>query len=90
MVSVVSMFLIGLAGEGKIFKPNTGDILEMLGFVGNVTSGLLYILARTLDWGRGSVQFASAAYGTAFIIVSGLLNVMCAVDAHHIAIGKKQ
>lgn len=90
LVCILSMFLIGLAGKGKIFKPNTGDILEMLGFVSNVTTGLLYFFARIFNWGRGAVQEAGAAYGTAFIMVAGLLNVMSAVDAHHIAIGKKQ
>jgi hypothetical protein len=33
---------------------------------------------------------ASAAYGTTFITVAGLLNIVSAVDAHQIAIGKKQ
>lgn len=88
--STLAMFLIGLAGDGKIFKPNTGDILEMLGFVSNVCSGLLYVFARMFDWGRGAVHMASAAYGTVFIMVAGLLNIISAVDAHHIAIGKKQ
>ena len=32
---------------------------------------------------------AVADYGTKFIIVAGLLNIMAAIDAHHIAIGKK-
>jgi hypothetical protein len=32
---------------------------------------------------------ATADYGTKFIIVSGLMNVISAVDAYHIAIGKK-
>lgn len=90
MFSIVSMFFIGIAGQGKVYSPNTGDILEMLGFVGDIGAGLLYFAAKSFDWGRGSVQFASAAYGTTFIIVAGLLNIISAVDAHHIAIGKKQ
>jgi hypothetical protein len=89
-ISVVSMFLIGLAADGKVYSPNTGDILEMLGFVGNVGAGLLYFCSKMFSWGRGAVQMASAAYGTTFIIVAGLLNIISAVDAHHIAIGKKQ
>ncbi len=90
MVSIISMFAIGIALEGKVYKPNTGDLLDILGFVGDVGSGGLYILSQMLDWGRPAVSFAVADYGTKFIVVSGLLNVMAAVDAYHLAIGRKK
>ena len=89
-VSVVAMFTLGLMMEGKIYSPNTGDSLDMLGFVGDFGAGGLYLLARLMDWGRGAIHIATADYGTKFIIVYGLLNVISAVDAYHIAIGKKQ
>jgi hypothetical protein len=89
MISVVAMFTFGILMEGKVYKPNTGDILDMLGFVGDVGAGALYILARMMDWGEGAIHLATADYGTKYIIVAGLLNVIAAVDAHHIAIGKK-
>jgi hypothetical protein len=89
MVSVISMFSIGLMMEGKVYTPNTGDILDMLGFIGDIGAGSLYIAARLFDWGRGAIHLATADYGTKFIIVAGLMNVIAAVDAHHIAIGKK-
>lgn len=88
-VSVISMFALGLLMDGKVYKPNTGDLLDILGFVGDVGAGGLYIAARLFDWGKGAIHLATAAYGTNFIIVAGLLNVISAVDAHHIAIGKK-
>jgi hypothetical protein len=40
--------------------------------------------------GTGDIARATADYGTKFLIVAGLLNIIAAVDAHHIAIGKKQ
>lgn len=89
MVSVVSMFTLGILMEGKVYTPNAGDVLDMLGFVGDVGAGILYILARTFKWGQGAIHMATADYGTKFIIVSGLMNVISAVDAYHIAIGKK-
>jgi hypothetical protein len=89
MACVVTMFGLGLAMDGKIYKPNTGDLLDMLGFVGDVGAGGLYILGRMFDWGRDAITYATADYGTKFIVVAGLLNVMCVVDAYHIAIGKK-
>jgi hypothetical protein len=89
MISVVALFILGLLMEGRIYEPNTGDVLDMLGFVGDLGNGALYFGARLLGWGRGAVHMASADYGTKYIIISGLLNVIAAVDAHHIAIGKK-
>jgi hypothetical protein len=90
MTSVVVLFTLGLMMEGRVYEPNTGDVLDMLGFVGDLGNGALYFVARLLGWGRGAIHMASADYGTKYIIVSGLLNVIAAVDAHHIAIGKKQ
>ena len=90
MASIVAMFLLGLAMQGRIYKPNGGDILDILGFVGDVGAGGLYILTRANDWGQGAIAHATADYGTKFIIVAGLLNFIAVADAYHIAIGKKQ
>lgn len=88
-VSITSMFFIGIGLQGKIYQPNTGDLLDMLNFAGDLGAGLLYLLARVLDWGHASVQIAVADYGTRFIVVAGLLNIMAAVDAHSLANGRK-
>ena len=90
LISVFAMFVLGVLMEGKVYGLNGGDLLDMLGFVGDLGSGSLYFVTRVMDWGRGAIQLASADYGTKFIIVSGLLNVMSAVDAYDIAIGKKE
>jgi hypothetical protein len=90
MLSVFIMFFAGLAMQGKIYGFNTGDLLDILGFVGDIGSGLLYFIARAMDAGGGNIQRAVADYGTKYIVVAGLLNIIAAVDAHQIAIGKKQ
>lgn len=89
LISVVSMFVLGVWMEGKVYSFNTGDILDILGFIGDVGAGALYIAAKSFGWGRGAIHMATADYGTKFIIVAGLLNIISAVDAHQIAIGKK-
>jgi hypothetical protein len=88
-VSIVSMFGIGLALKGKVYAPNTAELLDMLNFVGDVGTGLLYVIARVFDLGQAAVQIAIADYGTKFIVVAGLLNVIAAVDAHSLATGRK-
>src|SRR5579863_7353327 len=80
MASVGTMFVLGLLMQGRIYKPNGGDILDILGFVGDVGAGGFYIVTRVLDMGQGIVAHATADYGTNFISVA---------DAYHIAIGKK-
>ena len=89
MLSVLIMFFAGLGMQGKVYQFNTGDLLDILGFVGDVGSGLLYFMARAMDWGIGNIHRAVADYGTKYIVVAGLLNFIAAVDAHHSAIGKK-
>lgn len=89
MGSVVIMFVLGLLMQGSVYLPNGGDILHILGFIGDIGSGGLYIVSRALDLGQGVVAHATADYGTIYIIVAGLLNFISVADAYHIAIGKK-
>jgi hypothetical protein len=89
MASIVTMFVLGLLMQGRVYQPNGGDILDILGFVGDVGAGGLYIVTRVQGWGHGAIAHATADYGTKFLIVAGLLNFICAADAYHIAIGKK-
>jgi hypothetical protein len=89
-VSVAALFLLGLAMQGRIYKANGGDILDILGFVGDFGAGALYIITLAADWGQGAIAFATADYGTKFMIVAGLLNFIAVADAYHIAIGKKK
>jgi hypothetical protein len=90
LVSVATLFLLGLGMQGRIYKANGGDILDILGFIGDIGAGALYIITLALDWGQGAIAYATADYGTKFMIVAGLLNFIAVADAYHIAIGKKQ
>ena len=89
MASIVLMFVLGLAMEGHLYRANGGDILDILGFIGDLGAGGLYIVSMAKEWGQGAIAHATADYGTKYIIVAGLLNFISAADAYHIAIGKK-
>ncbi len=89
-VSIATLFLLGLAMQGRIYKANGGDILDILGFIGDVGAGGFYVITMAMDWGQGAIAFATADYGTKFMIVAGLLNFIAVADAYHIAIGKKR
>ena len=88
--SIGLMFLLGLWMQGKLYVPNTGDPLTMLGFLGDLGTGLFYIGGRVFGAGQSAVQVVTADYGTKFMVVAGLLNVIAAVDAHNLHIGRKQ
>jgi hypothetical protein len=90
LISIATLFVLGLMMQGRIYKANGGDILDILGFIGDMGAGGLYIVTLVQDWGQGAIAFATADYGTKFMIVAGLLNFIAVADAYHIAIGKKQ
>ena len=88
-LSILSMFVLGLAMQGKVYS-GAHDILDILGLAGDLGSGLLYVVSRVLGLGADSVQVTTADYGTRFIVVAGLLNVIAAVDAHNLRTGRKE
>ena len=89
-ISITTLFVLGLLMQGHIYKANGGDILDILGFIGDLGAGGLYIATLAMNGGRGAIAFAIADYGTKFMIVAGLLNFIAVADAYHIAIGKKR
>jgi hypothetical protein len=82
------MFVLGLAMQGKLYG-SASDILDLLGLAGDLGNGLLYFLSRMMGLGADQVQVTTADYGTRFIVVAGLLNVIAAVDAHNLRTGRK-
>jgi len=90
---VFSMFILGLMMRGAMFQPQTGDILTTViycgGFVGDLASGLLYLLATWLGYNQPDAAGHVHDYGTKFLVAAGLLNILAMVDAYEIAIRKK-
>ena len=87
-VSIVAMFVLGLAMQGMLYT-STQDILSLLGMAGDLGSGLLYLISRAAGLGSQPIQTTVADYGTKFIVVAGLLNIIAAVDAHNLRTGRK-
>ena len=86
--SILGMFVLGLAMQGKLYG-SASDILDLLGLAGDLGNGLLYFLSRMMGLGADQVQVTTADYGTRFIVVAGLLNVIAAEDAHNVRTGRK-
>ncbi len=86
--AIVGMFAMGVAMQGKVYS-GAHDILDMLRLAGELGTGLLYIVCRVFGLGADQVQTTASDYGTTFIVVAGLLNVIAAVDAHNLRTGRK-
>ena len=91
--SVLCMFVLGLMMRGAMFQPQTGDILTTIiyvgGFLGDLASGILYLLTTWLGYSQPDMAGHVHDYGTKFLVAAGLMNVLAMVDAYEIAIGKK-
>src|SRR2546425_5699842 len=44
MVSIVTMFVLWLFMDGRVYRLNGGDIFDILGFIGDVGAGGVFIL----------------------------------------------
>jgi hypothetical protein len=89
LASISCMFVLGMLMGARLYAPNAGDLLDMLGFLGDLGSGMLYLVGHAMGLGQAPVQVVTADYGAKFVVVAGLLNLIAAVDAHNIAIGRK-
>jgi TM2 domain-containing membrane protein YozV len=93
MVSISGMFLSGLMMRGAMFQPQSGDLITTLintgGFIGDVCSGILYLLTAWFNYNQADMAGAVHDYGTKFLVTAGLLNVLAMVDAFEIAAGRK-
>jgi hypothetical protein len=93
LVSVLTMFLLGLAMRGAMFQPQTGDILTTIiyvgGFIGDLASGLPYLLTVWFGYIQPDAAGHVHDYGTKFLVAAGLLNILAMVDAYEIATRKK-
>ena len=91
--AVTAMFLCGLMMQGAMFQPQNGDLLTTLintgGFIGDVCSGILYLLSVWFGYNTPDMAGHVHDYGTKFLVTAGLLNVLAMVDAYEIASGRK-
>lgn len=93
LAAITSMFVCGLMMRGAMFQPASGDLLTTLintgGFVGDLCSGILYLMSVWLGYNQPDTAGAVHDYGTKFLVVAGLLNILAMVDAFEIATGRK-
>jgi hypothetical protein len=89
LVALTAMFIFGLWLEGRLFPFQPSEPLVALAFVADLGIGLPYFIAKSIGAGAGRVVAITYENGNAFVIVSGLLNMLVVLDAFDIAKGRK-
>jgi len=91
--STVLLFLAGIMMRGYLFQPANDDIMTTIiytgGAIADAATGALYMLAKMLGYEAPDVAGFTVAYGTRFLVIAGLFNILAMVDAFEIAIGRK-
>ena len=89
LVAIPLMVAVGLWLNGRLFPFELSQPLVGLAAFASVGNGIPYFVASVLGLGKGVVTSATYEYGNSFVIVAGLLNMLVALDAYDIALGRK-
>jgi len=86
---IVSLLVMGLLMKGRFYDTSVLHPLLLLGFLGDLGNGLLYIIIRMTHLAAGDIKAVTYHYGTAYLAAAGLLNYLVALNAFDIAKGRK-
>jgi hypothetical protein len=90
---IILMFVLGFAMNGHLYRPESNEWLTWFFSFLDAGIGLPYFVCLVADWGI-QVQPEQAArvtfeYGNTFLCVAGALNMLAAIDAYDIGVGRK-
>lgn len=96
--AVWACFLSGLWMGGHLFivdssNQGTSVLLQVPPMIANLGAGLLYVASWFLGIGFADdpahAALATYEYGNTFLLIAGLLNYLCMLDAFDISAGRK-
>lgn len=86
---ILASFALGLALQGELILPKSGDPLSYLAAWATLGNGVLFFLARLLGLGEGVPTAVTYEYGNTFFLTAGIMNLLLVLDTYDIAVGKK-
>ena len=86
---VLSLFVGGLALDGKVYEPVEGEPLSVLAAVGAAGAGVPFAVAHLGEFAAGDLESPYHDYGNTFTLVAGLLNLLVVLDAYDVAVGRR-
>ena len=87
--AILLLFLFGLKLEGKLYILGSDQLIETVLFIADFFNGIPYILAKYWGFREGNLENQSFEYGTTYLAVAGLLNLLVAINAYDLAVGRK-
>lgn len=88
-VAIEALLALGIANQGALASPRSGEPLTYLATFGNLGIGPAYFVLRGLGIGAGNADHPTYEYGSTFILSAGLLNFLVMLDAFDIAVGNR-
>ena len=88
-VAVGALVLIGAGLRGNVFNSNGNDAFSSLGYLADLGTGSFYFVAQHFEPNGPDVSLARGDYGTRFLAVAGVLNLLSALHAYEAARGRK-
>jgi hypothetical protein len=91
--AIIVMFTFGFLMEGHLYKPDPTEWLTWFFSFLDAGMGLPYLICVLADWGVQITPEQAAKvtfeYGNNFLCVAGALNMLAAMDAYDIGVGRK-
>ena len=90
---IILMFALGFLMEGHLYRPDPSEWLTWFFSFLDAGMGLPYLICAVADWGVRITPDQAAKvtfeYGNTFLCVAGALNILAAMDAYDIGVGRK-
>lgn len=88
--ALLALFVLGVSMDARLsLHMGLDDPLALIIGLGQVAMGVPYLAARALGFAAGDVRAAGFDYGVTFTATGGLLNLLVALDAMDVALGRK-
>lgn len=89
-LAVGGLAITGYLMRGEVFGPHTQASFGSLGFLADAAAGAFYFLAHVIETAGPDLSRATGNYGTRFIAAAGLVNLIAAIDAVELALGRRR
>ena len=87
LVGILLLLVFGLIMQGKFYDTKEFHPLMLLGFLGDLGSGIFFFIIKLAGLGKGNIQAVTYHYGTTYMACAGLVNYLVALNAYDIARG---
>ena len=86
---ILFLFVVGLSIDGRLYAPESGNLLSLLASLASMGVGLPYFIARAIGV-HGDITSINFEHGTMFTLSAGLMNLLLILDAFDIAEDRKK